>query len=58
MERNKNINLSIEERNFISCILDSLSINGSVSIDELKMFNYSKTDIGKLRDHLLHPDLI
>ena len=48
------ITVSLKERNFISSVLDQLSAYGRVSVDELKMFNYSMRDISKLRDKILY----
>ena len=54
---NKSITLELKERNFIALVLDNLAINGSVSMDSLKVYNYSMKDVGKLRDKVLHNDL-
>lgn len=52
----KTISLSLKEINFISTVLDQLSAYGNVSVDELKVFNYSMKNIGKLRDKILYGD--
>lgn len=54
---NKSITLELKERNFIAFVLDNLATNGSVSMDSLKVYNYSMKDVGKLRDKVLHNDL-
>ena len=54
---NKSITLELKERNFIAFILDNLATNGSVSMDSLKVYNYSMKDVGRLRDKVLHNDL-
>lgn len=54
---NKSITLELKERNFIALVLDNLAINGSVSMDSLKVYNYSMKDVGRLRDKVLHNDL-
>lgn len=45
--------MTLKERNFITTILDQLATNGSVSMDELKIFNYTSKDISKLRDSII-----
>lgn len=54
---NKSITLELKERNFIAFVLDNLATNGSVSMDSLKVYNYSMKDVGRLRDKVLHNDL-
>ena len=54
---NKSITLELKERNFIALVLDNLAINGAVSMDSLKVYNYSMKDVGRLRDKVLHNDL-
>lgn len=54
---NKSITLELKECNFIAFVLDNLATNGSVSMDSLKVYNYSMKDVGRLRDKVLHNDL-
>lgn len=53
----KSITLELKERNFIAFVLDHLATNGSVSMDSLKVYNYSMKDVSRLRDKVLHNNL-
>lgn len=50
----KTITVTLKERNLISFVLDQLALNGSITVDEISMFNYSMRDISKIRDKILY----